>query len=97
MLYCVGSNSHGEFGDGHTTTLKTLTRLKWCSNMNIKHVYNGDLFSIYRNSDDTFYAAGYNTEGQCIQKIKATSYNDKVRVFFLFLKLIFYFSSEIKP
>eukprot|EP01084_Bolivina_argentea_P186889 322042_1 len=68
MLYCVGKNNDGEFGDGNTASLIQLTQMEWCKHIEIQHIFSGWDFTIYSTYDNQYYSAGNNESYQCIQE-----------------------------
>eukprot|EP01084_Bolivina_argentea_P271869 462707_1 len=77
-LYCIGSNSKGEFGDGNNKSFKTLTPMKWCKDINVINIFNGYDFTIYVTDNNQYYAAGNNTYNQCMRKVyEETKYDNK--------------------
>eukprot|EP01084_Bolivina_argentea_P249756 418252_1 len=68
MLLFIGYNEDsGEFGDGHKEDINTLTQPEWSKNLKIINVYNGDGFTIYKDSNGILYSAGKNSCGSCLQ------------------------------
>eukprot|EP01084_Bolivina_argentea_P028328 52673_1 len=67
MVYGIGSNPYGEFGNGNTTSLNALKPLKFSNDDNITHIYNGCYFTIYRSDSNVLYASGDNRYGSCMQ------------------------------
>eukprot|EP01084_Bolivina_argentea_P311559 539331_1 len=69
-LYCIGNNSEREFGDDNNKSLKTLTPMKWCKDINVTNIFNGGNFTIYVTDDNQYYAAGNTTMRPLYEKTK---------------------------
>ncbi len=66
MVYVIGENEHGDFGNNNTEILRELTPLKWCENMEIIDIVNGYGFTIYKDNKNNFYVSGNNEMGSCM-------------------------------
>ena len=61
-IFCIGYNSHGEFGFGHAKTFRELTEI----NHPITRVYSSNMYSINSDEEHTnIWSAGDNRVGSC--------------------------------
>eukprot|EP01083_Nonionella_stella_P048763 130196_1 len=74
-VWCIGKNSHGEFGIGNRKTQEQLIKCGWSEKIQIRNIYASNEgywgYTMVEDMNGNYYSAGWNLSGACTANDKS--------------------------